>query len=169
MSFADEAFGGQHGNGTRNGSAYPQVRLVAVMALRSHLLATVYFGEHAAGEARGVAVAVEAGAQFRVGFVLATQGAEAEAEGLFDGGAGHGFEGAAAGEAQVVSGGGRGAAFFLPQRPRALVAGDAEHDGGVAAAETAVAPGAPGVFALFDVAFDHAHAGGASVAAHLAA
>ncbi len=32
-----DAFGGQCGNGTRNGSAYPQVRLVAVMALRSHL------------------------------------------------------------------------------------------------------------------------------------
>ena len=45
-----KAFGGQCGNGTRNGSAYPQVRLVAVMALRSHLLAAAYFGEYATGE-----------------------------------------------------------------------------------------------------------------------
>jgi hypothetical protein len=45
-----ETFGGQHGNGIRNGSAYPQVRLVAVMALRSHLLSAAYFGEYATGE-----------------------------------------------------------------------------------------------------------------------
>lgn len=45
-----KAFGGQCGNGSRNGSAYPQVRLVAVMALRSHLLAAAYFGEYATGE-----------------------------------------------------------------------------------------------------------------------
>jgi hypothetical protein len=45
-----ETFGGQCGNGTRNGSAYPQVRLVVVMALRSHLLAAAYFGEYATGE-----------------------------------------------------------------------------------------------------------------------
>jgi hypothetical protein len=45
-----KAFGGQCGNGTRNGSAYPLVRLVAVMALRSHLLSALYFGEYAAGE-----------------------------------------------------------------------------------------------------------------------
>lgn len=44
------AFGGQCGNGTRNGSAYPLVRLVAVMALRSHLLSALHFGEYATGE-----------------------------------------------------------------------------------------------------------------------
>lgn len=43
-------FGGQCGNGTRNGSAYPLVRLVAVMALRSHLLSAVHFGDYATGE-----------------------------------------------------------------------------------------------------------------------
>jgi hypothetical protein len=45
-----KAFGGQCGNGTRNGSAYPLVRLVAVMALRSHLLSALYVGEYATGE-----------------------------------------------------------------------------------------------------------------------
>lgn len=45
-----KAFGGQCGNGTRNGSAYPLVRLVAVMALRSHLLSAAYFSEYATGE-----------------------------------------------------------------------------------------------------------------------
>ena len=44
------AFGGQCGNGTRNGSAYPLVRMVAVMALRSHLLSAVRFSEYATGE-----------------------------------------------------------------------------------------------------------------------
>ena len=44
------AFGGQCGNGTRNGSAYPLVRLVAVMTLRSHLLSAVHFAEYATGE-----------------------------------------------------------------------------------------------------------------------
>jgi hypothetical protein len=44
------AFGGQCGNGTRNGSAYPLVRLVAVMALRAHLLSAVHFGDYATGE-----------------------------------------------------------------------------------------------------------------------
>jgi hypothetical protein len=44
------AFGGQCGNGTRNGSAYPLVRMVAVMALRSHLLSAVRFGDYATGE-----------------------------------------------------------------------------------------------------------------------
>jgi hypothetical protein len=44
------AFGGQCGNGTRNGSAYPLVRMVAVMALRSHLLSAVHFGDYATGE-----------------------------------------------------------------------------------------------------------------------
>ena len=45
-----KAFGGQCGNGTRNGSAYPLVRLIVVMALRSHLLASARFGEYATGE-----------------------------------------------------------------------------------------------------------------------
>ncbi len=44
------AFGGQCGNGTRGGSAYPMVRLVAVMALRSHLISALYVGEYAVGE-----------------------------------------------------------------------------------------------------------------------
>jgi hypothetical protein len=43
-------FGGQHGNGRRGGSAYPQVRLVTLMALRSHLLANTYFGPYSTGE-----------------------------------------------------------------------------------------------------------------------
>ena len=45
-----EEFGGQCGNGSRGGSAYPQVRLVVLMALRSHLLANVYFGPYSTGE-----------------------------------------------------------------------------------------------------------------------
>jgi hypothetical protein len=45
-----DEFGGQCGNGTRGGSAYPQVRLVALMALRSHLLANAYFGPYGTGE-----------------------------------------------------------------------------------------------------------------------
>ena len=45
-----KAFGGQKGNGERGGSAYPQVRLLAVMALRSHLLANVQFGAYSTGE-----------------------------------------------------------------------------------------------------------------------
>lgn len=44
------AFGGQCGNGTRNGSAYPLARLVAVMALRSHLLSALHIGDYATGE-----------------------------------------------------------------------------------------------------------------------
>jgi hypothetical protein len=44
------AFGGQRGNGARNGSAYPQVRLLVVMALRSHLLAAARFADYATGE-----------------------------------------------------------------------------------------------------------------------
>jgi hypothetical protein len=44
------AFGGQCGNGTRNGSAYPLVRMVAVMALRSHVLSAVHFADYATGE-----------------------------------------------------------------------------------------------------------------------
>ena len=45
-----DEFGGQHGNGQRGGSAYPQVRLVTLMALRSHLLANTYFGPYSTGE-----------------------------------------------------------------------------------------------------------------------
>lgn len=44
------AFGGQVGNGTRAGSAYPTVRAVALMALRSHLLAALRFGPYSTGE-----------------------------------------------------------------------------------------------------------------------
>jgi hypothetical protein len=44
------AFGGQCGNGIRNGSAYPMVRMVAVMALRSHVLSAVHFDDYATGE-----------------------------------------------------------------------------------------------------------------------
>lgn len=45
-----EAFGGQKGNGLRNGSAYPTVRVLGVMALRSHLLSAVVFSDYATGE-----------------------------------------------------------------------------------------------------------------------
>jgi Insertion element 4 transposase N-terminal/Transposase DDE domain len=44
------AFGGQCGNGSRNGSAYPMVRVVALMALRSHLVASWQFADYATGE-----------------------------------------------------------------------------------------------------------------------
>lgn len=44
------AFGGQCGNGTRNGSAYPLVRMVALMTLRSHILSAVRFADYATGE-----------------------------------------------------------------------------------------------------------------------
>ena len=44
------AFGGQRGNGKRNGSAYPTVRVLAVMALRSHLLAAWQFADYHTGE-----------------------------------------------------------------------------------------------------------------------
>lgn len=44
------AFGGQVGSGGRNGSAYPMVRVVAVMALRSHLLVAIRFDAYATGE-----------------------------------------------------------------------------------------------------------------------
>ena len=44
------AFGGQRGNGDRNGSAYPTVRVLALMALRSHLLASLLFDEYHVGE-----------------------------------------------------------------------------------------------------------------------
>jgi hypothetical protein len=45
-----EAFGGQLGNGVRNGSAYPTVRILAVMALRSHLLSAIVFDRYSTGE-----------------------------------------------------------------------------------------------------------------------
>ena len=45
-----ETFGGQCGNGKRAGSAYPMIRMVAVMALRSHLIAAARFGPYAWGE-----------------------------------------------------------------------------------------------------------------------
>jgi hypothetical protein len=45
-----DAFGGQLGNGLRNGSAYPTVRILAVMALRSHLLSAVVFDRYSTGE-----------------------------------------------------------------------------------------------------------------------
>lgn len=45
-----KAFGGQCGNGTRNGSAYPMVRIVALMALRSHLITSWLFADYATGE-----------------------------------------------------------------------------------------------------------------------
>ena len=44
------SFGGQAGNGTRAGSAYPTVRAVALMALRSHVLAAASFGPYSTGE-----------------------------------------------------------------------------------------------------------------------
>jgi hypothetical protein len=44
------AYGGQIGNGLRPGSAYPTVRLVALMALRSHQLAAVQWGGYEHGE-----------------------------------------------------------------------------------------------------------------------
>ena len=45
-----QEFGGQVGNGKRAGSAYPMVRIVALMAVRSHLLAAVRFGPYEVGE-----------------------------------------------------------------------------------------------------------------------
>jgi len=45
-----QAFGGQCGNGSRNGSAYPMVRILALMALRSHLIASWQFADYATGE-----------------------------------------------------------------------------------------------------------------------
>ena len=43
-------FGGSRGNGTRAGSAYPTVRAVALMAVRSHLLAALRFAAYDVGE-----------------------------------------------------------------------------------------------------------------------
>lgn len=45
-----DAFGGQRSNGKRAGSAYPTVRLLAVMALRSHLLSAIRFADYKTGE-----------------------------------------------------------------------------------------------------------------------
>jgi hypothetical protein len=44
------AFGGQCGNGSRAGSAYPMVRILALMSLRSHLIASWQFADYATGE-----------------------------------------------------------------------------------------------------------------------
>jgi hypothetical protein len=44
------AFGGQVGNGSRAGSAYPTMRAVALMAARSHLITAVEFGPYKTGE-----------------------------------------------------------------------------------------------------------------------
>jgi Insertion element 4 transposase N-terminal/Transposase DDE domain len=43
-------FGGQVGNGMRAGSAYPTARVVALMAVRSHVLAGMRFGSYSTGE-----------------------------------------------------------------------------------------------------------------------
>jgi hypothetical protein len=43
-------FGGSTGNGKRAGSAYPTVRVVALMAVRSHLLAALRFAAYDVGE-----------------------------------------------------------------------------------------------------------------------
>lgn len=45
-----KAFGGQKGNGKRAGSAYPTVRVLGLMAARSHVLGAMRFGPYAAGE-----------------------------------------------------------------------------------------------------------------------
>jgi hypothetical protein len=45
-----DAFGGHLGNGLRAGSAYPTVRVVALMAARSHLLAAMRFDAYGIGE-----------------------------------------------------------------------------------------------------------------------
>ncbi|MBX7102357.1 MAG: IS4 family transposase [Myxococcaceae bacterium] len=45
-----EEFGGQHAGGGRGDSGYPQVRVVALMAVRSHILAAFRFGPYASGE-----------------------------------------------------------------------------------------------------------------------
>jgi len=45
-----KAFGGSEGNGARAGSAYPTVRLVALMAARSHVLAAMCFDAYEVGE-----------------------------------------------------------------------------------------------------------------------
>jgi hypothetical protein len=45
-----EAFGGQVGSGDRAGSAYPTVRVVGLMAARSHVLSAMRFGPYETGE-----------------------------------------------------------------------------------------------------------------------
>lgn len=47
-----KAFGGQIGNGTRAGSGYPTARIVALMAVRSHVLAAMRVGSYRTGEVR---------------------------------------------------------------------------------------------------------------------
>lgn len=44
------AFGGQMGNGERAGSAYPTVRVLALMAARSHVLSAMRFAPYNVGE-----------------------------------------------------------------------------------------------------------------------
>ena len=44
------AFGGQINGGGRGDSGYPQVRIVAMMALRSHILSAFKFADYATGE-----------------------------------------------------------------------------------------------------------------------
>lgn len=44
------AFGGQHAGGGRGESGYPMVRVVAMMAVRSHLLSTFRFADYHTGE-----------------------------------------------------------------------------------------------------------------------
>ena len=44
------AFGGQHAGGGRGESGYPQVRVVAMMALRSHVLSAFRFADYGTGE-----------------------------------------------------------------------------------------------------------------------
>jgi hypothetical protein len=51
------AFGGQRAGAGRGESGYPQLRLVALMALRSHVLSAIRFAEYSVGEttlARGI-------------------------------------------------------------------------------------------------------------------
>jgi len=45
-----QAFGGSTGNGKRAGSAYPTVRAVGLMAVRSHVLSALRFGAYDVGE-----------------------------------------------------------------------------------------------------------------------
>jgi hypothetical protein len=45
-----EAFGGHVGNGKRAGSAYPTVRVLGLMAARSHVLGAMRFGAYEVGE-----------------------------------------------------------------------------------------------------------------------
>ena len=45
-----ETFGGHEGNGKRAGSAYPTVRMVALLAARSHLIKDLRFADYHTGE-----------------------------------------------------------------------------------------------------------------------